>query len=80
MHKVWSGTEEMSYSFSRPSIQFQDHLEQKIVNLTQISLFVLLLSTFLSLSEDYHIDKEIMCSYPVYQNIWSNKMQNSPII
>ena len=36
MHKAWHRTEEVPYCFSRASIQFHDHTDQKIENLKPI--------------------------------------------
>ena len=36
MHKAWSGTEEVPYCFSRPSIIFQGHTGWKIDDMNQI--------------------------------------------
>ena len=30
MHKAWSGTEEVPYSFSRSSTKFEGHMDRKI--------------------------------------------------
>ena len=39
MHKAWSSIEEVPYCFSRSSVKFQGHMEQKNIDFDQIGRF-----------------------------------------